>query len=183
MIENRDLVADVPNLNCIPLIYYPLSVMCVDDEDLMLKGLKHNLGKTYQIITVDNPFTAIEKLKDLQTNLITINYLKKTINHQESDYTDIQLNIKLEQLYNLFNDENKENEVGVVISDYMMHDMNGLEFCKKITQLPCKKMLLTQRQDTQKIYLAFQNNIIHLFYEKTQTDLIFNLLTHVTQIS
>jgi CheY-like chemotaxis protein len=54
----------------------------------------------------------------------------------------------------------------VVVVDYAMPHMNGIEFCRKIQHIPCKKVLLTGNADEKIAVEAFNNHVIDFFIKK-----------------
>ncbi len=58
----------------------------------------------------------------------------------------------------------------VVVVDYAMPDMNGIEFCQKIQRIPCKKVLLTGNADEKIAVEAFNHHLIDFFIKKSEVD-------------
>ena len=72
-----------------------------------------------------------------------------------------------EEIYN----KDRFNDVSVIIVDYYMDEMNGIEVCETLSKHPAKKILLTGGADKENIAIdAFNKGIIHRFINKTDPD-------------
>lgn len=167
----------------IPIVYYPLSILCIDDEEIMLKTLSNYISPKYPVITVTTPTTAYTILNKNQSKPKLANHLENIINSENSDSSDIQLKIRLEQLIGLSEIEDKSSEIGVMIVDYKLPEMNGLDFCYDIHNLSTMKILLTECQEYQRVLSAFSDNIIHSFFPKSENNLLSRILNCISQLT
>lgn len=166
----------------IPIIYYPLTILCLDDEDIMLRTLTNYISPKYPVITASSSQSAESLLLQSPQGFLS-SYLKKIINNNDNDSTEIQLNIRLEQLSGLLEIPERMNEIGVMVVDYMLPDSNGLELCQKYHESPIQKFLFTGFQDNQKVLDAYRTRDIQSFLPKTHPNLFHELLTNLSQLT
>lgn len=89
------------------------SIALIDDDLLFLEAMSSLLKEKYLLEVFSNPINAL-------------NYF----------YDSYPVSSQVSTSNNLF-------EIGVIIVDYNMADMNGIELCRKLNFLPSKKILLT----------------------------------------
>lgn len=167
----------------IPIVYYPLTVLCVDDEQLMLTTLKNYIEGKFPVQTAVTPLAA-QQMLDNNVQKIT-QYLNGLIIKNHSPDDEIQLNIKLENLLSLSNDDSKHTEIGIMLVDFMMPEIDGIEFCKFNRQNypDLKNILLTGHQDYQRVLNAFSKDIIDAFLQKSQENLFSELISTILDLN
>lgn len=79
-------------------------------------------------------------------------------------------------------DEFKAREVSVVVVDYSMPSMNGIEFCEKIKNPAIRKILLTGYATTSEAVKAFNNNTIHYYLKKNDDNMLEELESTIHQL-
>src|SRR5206468_8133381 len=74
-------------------------------------------------------------------------------------------------------------DVSVVIIDYHMQEINGIDVCKELINHPSKKILLTGSPDKDKIAIdSFNSGIIHRFINKADPDFLPQLKQAIAQL-
>jgi CheY-like chemotaxis protein len=63
----------------------------------------------------------------------------------------------------------------VLVVDYSMPQMNGVEFCQALRDLPCKKILLTGTADESVAVAAFNRGLIHRYIRKSDVQALDDL--------
>lgn len=150
--------------------YYPTTIVAIDDNVDFLATMDHYLGfPNFQCYTSPEEafkfITREETVKRLQEKLhkTTFEFSENT-NSLPEEYA-VVVNVKNlhEEIYSY----NRFHDVSVLIIDYYMEGVNGIDVCKKLANHPAKKILLTGGLDTEKIAIeAFNNGIIHRFINK-----------------
>jgi CheY-like chemotaxis protein len=79
-------------------------------------------------------------------------------------------------------DELRVREVSVVIVDYSMPGMNGIDFCEKINNSSIKKILLTGHATSTEVVKAFNNNSIQYYLKKNDENMIEDLESKILQL-
>jgi CheY-like chemotaxis protein len=77
--------------------------------------------------------------------------------------------IDLERIYRICEQPQRFATPSVVVVDYSMPQMNGLEFCAAIAHLPCKKILFTGAADEKIAVNAFNRGLIDRYIQKSPT--------------
>lgn len=79
-------------------------------------------------------------------------------------------------------DELRVREVSVLVVDYSMPSMNGIEFCEKINNSAVKKILLTGYATPAEAVKAFNNNTIHYYLKKNDENMLHELEEAIHQL-
>lgn len=102
------------------------------------------------------------------------------INTMPDDYA---LLINMRGLHEEIYSKTRFNDVSVIIVDYYMNDMSGIELCESLAKHPAKKILLTGGRDKEKIAIeAFNKGIIHRFINKSDPNFSSQLKQAVTAL-
>lgn len=150
--------------------YYPTTTVAIDDDPNFLGILAQHSGIA-NCIPYSHPESAIEALcnqkpLDRLFNRIIKTTHKSDVSDMVSDNHSVHFNIRRlhEEIYN----KERFNDVSVLIIDYYMDNMDGIEVCELLKDHPAKKILLTGGADKEKIAIeAFNNGIIHRFINKS----------------
>lgn len=149
--------------------YYPTTVVFVDDHYKFLNTMRL-IANSHIIIPklFDNPFKVIQFFKEIyQFNPFT-QYCVLWPEEDLRDHRNLDVNIPAihSQLYN----PNRFNEVSVLVVDYAMPGINGIELCQQLKDFPFKKILLTGKVDERLAIEAFNQGLIHQFLRKDEDD-------------
>jgi len=152
--------------NNIPLMYFLTSVIMVDDNRSFLDNFGMELNYPGVLESYTSPREAIESI--LSKNNI-FNSLKDYLIEIESNEfdNDCELHsINYDSIIKKLFDEKRFYEPSVIIVDYSMPEMNGVEFCRRIKKHPSLKLMLTGEADYKLAVEAFNEGIIDQFIMK-----------------
>jgi len=125
------------NFQKIPALFRPTEIIVVDDDSSFLEGFLFFIPDDIKCRTFQHPQLAIDYLNNpLLTSKHEEQYL--TINEEQEEYPTIDINI-YKEIYN----KNRFNEVSVLVADYSMPRLTGIELCNSIENKRIKKLLLT----------------------------------------
>lgn len=150
----------------IPAFYFPTTVQLIDDEYDFLKELRYTFNPSVATYNIsDNPRATLEHLNTI---------------HEEDAYinqwlTEGDIGSIVAQVYDLYNQiysAGRFRQISMVIVDYDMPSMNGLELCEQITSPHIQKILLTGTVDDNLAIQAFNKGLIHGFIRKHDPDVI-----------
>jgi len=130
--------------------YHPTNVVFIDDDIHFLSSLTTHLN-------CDSPVKCFTDIKQAMASI-----------NAHSDIKDY----KLSSISKRINDANRFEETSVVIIDYQMPVINGMELAQKITNKAIKKVLLTGALNVNDGINAMNTNIISGFVEKNDPDII-----------
>jgi CheY-like chemotaxis protein len=153
--------------------YYPTTTVAIDDDAEFLKTITQHVEIT-DCISYSSPNKALEFLKDqnafqrIQSRILKTAVVPEDINSMPDDYA---LLINMHRLHEEIYFKTRFNDVSVLIVDYYMDDISGIDVCESLTNHPAKKILLTGGADKEKIAIeAFNKGIIHRFINKSDPD-------------
>ena len=153
--------------------YYPTSTIAIDDDVDFLGTLTKHLG-IEDCIPYSSPNKAIEFLKGkkpfqrIQSRILKTALAPDTINSSPEDSAYI---INMRGLHEEIYNKERFTDVSVLIVDYHMDEMSGIEVCEALSKHPAKKILLTGGADKEKLAIeAFNKGLIHRFINKSDAN-------------
>lgn len=159
--------------------YHPTSVMIVDDDTVLLNDISEFLDTSSKCCAFSSPIKALRSLiltedreptdgvTKIQPAVDEQNYSRQIFHYETSPPLKAGTN---------------DDQVSVIIVDYDMPEMNGVEFCHKIKKSPVKKILLTAVADSQVAIDAFNAGVIDSFLYKFDADLPTKLLEAISSL-
>ncbi len=157
----------------LPVYQHPGLVIFVDDSQSFMDGLALHLSPNLHLRTFHNPATALEFIRQSYAGLAPLLTDPIRIGYDErSDLLDLrQASIDLAVIYQRATRPERFRIPVVVVVDYFMPQMSGLEFCAQLQDLPCRKILLTGQADEGIAIDAFNRNLIDRFAKKNSPDI------------
>ena len=145
----------------IPCVYYPTIVIMVDDNMSFMENIRMTLNDYKSICLFDSPSAAIDFVTSSNSMPACPDVLE-SIDQDEMDFDNV-LSIDYDKLTAL---SNCANQISVLVVDYSMPEINGVEFFEKIKSYKSKKIMLTGEADTVVALEAFNNGLIDKFLTK-----------------
>lgn len=155
--------------------YFPTTVLIIDDNLNQLHSLlyevdtKHIIPRYYE-----NPFSA---LRFLNEQYRATNFAEKYCTRDgDADPDSRQVGIDIRKIPDRIFDPNRFSEISVVVVDYNMPGLNGIEFSQELkkNRSKIKVILLTGVGDQQLAIQAFNDRLIDKFIRKDEPN-----FTHV----
>ena len=146
--------------------YFPTKVILVDDNPSFLDNLGLKLSDNHLVETYSDPFEALEVIEQNVQNSVfgMLSDVMMEVNDEEDDSN--HYTIDFNQLHALANKAYAEHPISVVIVDYSMPGLNGIEFCKRLSHIPALKIMLTGNTDFKLAVDAFNGGVIDKFLIK-----------------
>lgn len=163
----------------IPLCFYPTQIVFVDDNPDFLEALSMAFSKQFNVKTFDNTDSALRYINEYQREAELVANDEKPKPQGDSDAWVKR--VLTHQNIKRF-DELRAKEVSVLVVDYSMPSMNGIEFCEKINNISIKKILLTGYATPGDAVRAFNNNTIHYYLKKNDANMLQDLETAINQL-
>jgi CheY-like chemotaxis protein len=136
----------------------------VDDDLKFAKSFSLWLDQSYPCKEFTKPHEALNYIKALAHNPF-INHCVMQSEELDADERNVKVNIRAIH-QEVFNQE-RYKELSVVVVDYNMPEMNGIEFCRQLAGIPnIKKLMLTGEADNSIAVEAFNNGLIDKFIKK-----------------
>lgn len=152
--------------------YFPTTLFFIDDRKDYLKSLRLILDARLLYDFSTHPKQAVDFLQQQEyagfvkqlASVISSADLGESQKAKETTHTYLDMN--LEKVRELVYSVNRFREIGVVIVDYAMPGMSGVEVCQQLKQLPCKKIMLTGIASEEVAINAFNRGLIDHFVRK-----------------
>ena len=156
----------------LPSCFFPTTTVVVDDSRSYLENLRIGLMSETILNLIDSPVTAIDFLRRhcVSEDALTAKCMKKSDAIFDYSTSGHMLHLNLEAIYQAVYNPARFNEISLVIVDYSMPQMTGIELLHEIKDLPCKKVMLTGEADQVIAVSAFNAGIIDKFILKGDAD-------------
>ncbi|HWJ19815.1 MAG TPA: hypothetical protein VNR65_13920 [Geobacterales bacterium] len=152
-------------------LYYPTTCLVIDDDRLFLDSFYYNYADVMLCATEQRPEQAIMRLlKDAERTGLTIEEANLAP-VDEGEASDPIIRLPASRIAAMARDPARFSHVSVVVVDFAMPSMTGVEFLQKVKHLPVKKVLLTGKAGDSTAVAAFNEGLINLFLVKQDPDL------------
>ena len=166
--------------NVIPTCFYhPTKVIFLDDNQAFLDALELEFSAQINMLAVTDPDSVLQII-DRHSHDSTKSIFK-SMNDVNAD-TAVQnlIGFEVKNLLNTIYDKTRFDTVAVLVVDYEMPSINGIDFCKKLKDKNVFKVMLTAEADKDTAIKAFNQGIIDKFILKTNENL-YQELTQAIQ--
>lgn len=168
----------------LPVFMFPTTLACVDDNALFLKYLTAQLGKTHPVKVFDSPKACETFFKTYIQPTNTKDFFRHFAEselYHTMDHASVDLNFS--KLADLSKKILKTEEISVLIVDFDMPEMNGIELCRCLKEFPMKKILLTGTLELKQAIKALNDNVIDCYINKDNSDLINEIRSYIDILS
>jgi len=163
---------------------HPVLTVLIDDSQSFLESLTFQFDSLLTHKVFSNPLEAISFLR-LAYQDAAIHY-NEPIHVGYDEHTDSLehrlASINLDPIYRTVTNKKRFEIPAVLVVDFSMPQMNGMEFCEAIRELPCKKILLTGNVDDGIAVEAFNRKLIDRFISKGDPKAIEFLETGILEL-
>lgn len=147
--------------------FFPTTVAFVDDSASFLKNLSLRLDPQLACRLFDSPFAALVALNAGTAVPPMVEGFFSLYRHRgEASETRHVIDLNLDRIHREVHNEQRFEQVSVVVVDYDMPEMDGLEFCRQLKNPATRKILLTGKADEQVAVRAFNEGLIDRFIRK-----------------
>ncbi len=163
----------------IPLFFYPAQIVFIDDNPDFLASLDMVFSNEYNLKLFDD---AVEALNYINAPKPKGQQGLKKATPELSGDSDKWVKQVLNHSHLKRRDNERDMEISVVVADFSMPTLNGIEFCKKITNPAIKKILLTGHATPSDAVNAFNENIIHYYIKKSDENMLEQLTNAMNRL-
>ena len=122
--------------------YYPTTIGIIDDDKDFLRTLSQHMSLP-NCESFSSPRKAIQYFSQYNSFERLRSHLQTSTNQQnpidtKSENIFFQINIK--KLHEEIYSSERFRDVSVIIVDYYMDEMNGIDVCQQLSHLPMKKI-------------------------------------------
>lgn len=152
------------------LFYYPTQVILVDDDPDFLDAVSLVLPRNLSYRLFQSPREALNYINAAHQHADIIRRVYSSYKTGPFD-SDTLTHIEINEIYREIYNPERFSTPTVVVVDYSMPSMNGLELCASLTNPYIKRILLTGQADTDLAVQAFNEGLIDQFISKKDQDL------------
>jgi len=163
--------------------HFPTTVAFVDDSPQFLSNLSLQLdsGLAYRLFR--SPFSALVALNGANPSPPAVERFF-SLYRQRGDKNVARhvIDVSLDMIHREVHNEHRFEQVSVVVVDFDMPEMDGLEFCRNLKNRAIKKILLTGKADEQTAVRAFNSKAIDRFIRKQDEDVMLQLNRAIAEL-
>lgn len=148
----------------VPCISFPTTLVFVDDDEKALKWMDGILGRERVLKLYKDPKAALKFLKE---NYYFEPFTKRCVQKTEEPFPDQPgIDVKIPLIRKEVFNSNRSKDIGIVIIDFAMPDINGGEVAEQLKGSPFKIILLTGEASAQTAVKLFNEGAIHAYIRK-----------------
>lgn len=164
--DNPDFLSALTLLINSPITFKQESSPRIDNLDFLSE-----LRLTYTPIKREsNPINALSIIEKQHLRSNIFQKCFQSIESEELELNDTSSSpitlLNVSQLHHLKDNINRFAAVSLLLVDYSMPQMNGIELCEKLKSIPIKKAMITGEADLKIAVKAFNEGIINQFIKK-----------------
>jgi CheY-like chemotaxis protein len=164
----------------LPIYHHPSLTVLVDDSDTFLRSLSFQLDPSLASKCFHDTRAALDWLSQ-ETHRSAPPHGPLSANFDTYARTPEQCNVALDldQIYRISRQPQRFMTPSVLVVDYSMPQMNGVQFCEALKGLPCKKILFTGAADEKIAVDAFNRGLIDRYIKKSDEHALDRLETEI----
>lgn len=165
-LKNRPCRTRVDRMGCLPF-FHPTQVVFVDDERSFLDLFPLRFATRYPVSCYESAGDCIEAFSSgMLSTTIELNCWSRCNTGITADSTEQLFSLDQSMLFLRVFARDRFTPVSVLVVDYEMPEMSGIELCERLAELPCKKILLTGRADHDIAVDALNAGVIDVYLSK-----------------
>ena len=157
--------------------FHPTTVCFVDDNESFLHSLDLELPADWAYRTFVDPIEALAYLNEKPPRAPLA---ERCFSVDDTNHSLIHVDLNLIEQEINYSERFRQNSV--VIVDYSMPSINGLDFCDKLTDPYIRKIMLTGVADEKVAVQAFNAGLIHRFIPKNHPHALDNIIGFVSEL-
>lgn len=149
--------------------YYPTTVLAVDDDHDFLASFEYRYRRKFRCQVTSSANVAIDLIARDEEKFGKANILNQfgDIEGEEGPHV---VALRLSEIGAMSEIPNHTKKISVVVVDYAMPEMTGIEFCRAIADYNVKRLLLTGKAGLEIAVDAFNEGLIESFVLKGSSD-------------
>jgi CheY-like chemotaxis protein len=167
----------------LPIYQHPTMTVLVDDSASFLHSLRFQLGPAFPSIGFSDTAEAIAWLRAHSAAPAALaDLLSPSVDTYTLSPQPYNIAMHVEQVCGIRRHAERFLTPSVLVVDYAMPGMDGIEFCATIRDLPCRKILLTGVADERVAIDAFNKGLIDRFVRKSDAHALDRLESDLTHL-
>ncbi|HEY5800979.1 MAG TPA: response regulator [Burkholderiaceae bacterium] len=161
------------------LFQHPTVTYLIDDSPVFLQSLAFQLDRRIVSRSFHDTSLALRTLLAFHDAGASSPPLRINYDEQMMSLERCTIAVDIDHLYRQARNARRFDTPSVLVIDYAMPQMNGLEFCEAVRHLPCKKILFTGEGDERVAVEAFNKGLIDRYIRKGDDDALDTLEVEV----
>lgn len=160
------------NLSRIPATFFPTTSLLIDDNQRFLKNISLRLDEHLAYKLFDNTEKALQYLNSVPKAIPSLSkYVASNVEQNSYLSNQYSINLDLSSIHKEIYNKERFKNISVIVIDYAMPNMNGIQFCQQLSDNQLKKIMLTGEADHQIAVQAFNDRVIDKFILKSESHL------------
>jgi CheY-like chemotaxis protein len=169
-------------MNTLPIFYSKPNIICIDDDITVTNVLYDLLNKFYTVVKFNDPNDLLNYVINYKSFFDNNKFLRSFTESEYADRPNASLvEFDISKLVYSMDHIDLQKEIGVILIDYLMPDLDGISLCKKLKNYPFKKILFTGSEEYKIGITAIRDGLIDGYIDKTET--ADNLLSKIFETS
>ena len=148
--------------------YHPTTLLVLDDDPYYVESFKFHFGDQFPCVSYTQPEHAIEHMLSQESHRPTF---ANVLQHTTTSASAVQAQPEAagrgaDQIRRILADPNRFRRVSVLVVDFDMPSMTGVQVCRALHHLPVRKLLLTGKAGVDTAISAFNEGVIDTFLTK-----------------
>lgn len=167
----------------LPLYQHPTMTVLVDDSASFLHSLRFQLGPDLPSATFSDPAAALHWLRGQSLDADRLDgILAPCVDSYTLEPQPFSVALRVDQVRHLARRARRFQIPSVLVVDYAMPQMDGIQFCEAVRDLPCRKIMLTGVADEKQAIAAFNRGLIDRFIRKSERDALDRLEADIASL-
>jgi CheY-like chemotaxis protein len=167
----------------LPIYQHPTMTVLVDDSPSFLHSLRFQLGPGFPSIGFSDTTAAIAWLRQHGAAPAALaGLLSPSVDTYTFAPQPYNIALHVEQVCGIRRHAHRFLTPSVLVVDYAMPGMDGIQFCEAVRDLPCRKILLTGVADERVAIEAFNRGLIDRYVRKSDAHALDRLEEELTQL-
>ena len=145
--------------------FHPTTLLVLDDDPYYVESFKFHFGDQFPCVSYTQPERAIEHILSQAGQVPTFDAIGASLSPTLGGSKEGCSNATGHVL-GMVGDSNRFRRVSVLVVDYDMPAMTGVQVCRALHHLPVRKLLLTGKAGVDTAISAFNEGVIDTFLTK-----------------
>ncbi|HEY0064544.1 MAG TPA: response regulator [Telluria sp.] len=151
----------------LPIYQHPSLTVLIDDSDSFLKSLSFQLDPALASKSFHDTRSAIDWLDQQRSEGQRSDALHASYDTYPNAHEECNIALDIDQIHRISFRRQRFATPSVLVIDYCMPQMNGVQVCEALRHLPCKKILFTGVADEKVAVDAFNRGLIDRYIKKS----------------
>ncbi|UUZ47318.1 response regulator [Massilia sp. B-10] len=153
----------------LPIYHHPSLTVLIDDSDSFLRSLSFQLDPALASKSFHDTRSAIDWLDQQRSEAPCSGALHASYDTYPNAHEECNIAFDIDQIHRISFRRQRFMTPSVLVVDYCMPQMNGVQVCEALRHLPCKKILFTGVADEKVAVDAFNRGLIDRYIKRATT--------------